>query len=147
MLLLPRDHALAVQARITLDELATYPLVTYQSAYTGRGRIDRVFAQHRLVPRIVLEAIDSDVIKTYVRLGLGLGLVAEMAVRGQEDRDFVVRPMAEVFGTNTARLAFRRGAFLRRYVYRFAEMINASLTLAAVEHAVQEASGRHAVAG
>jgi LysR family cys regulon transcriptional activator len=142
VLLLPGGHALASEASITLEDLAACPLVTYQPAYTGRSRIDRVFAQHRLIPRIVLEAIDSDVIKTYVRLGLGLGLVAEMAVRGLEDQDFVVRPMGELFGSNTARVAFRRGAFLRRYVYRFAELISSSLALPVIEQAVR-GSGPH----
>jgi LysR family cys regulon transcriptional activator len=137
VLLLPQGHALASRGDITLRDLAMYPLVTYQPAYTGRTRIDRVFAQHHLDPRIALEAIDSDVIKTYVRLGLGLCIVAEMAVRDGEDKDFVVRRWVTCSESTRHMLAFRRGAFLRRYVYRFAELISGSLTLGAVEQAVR----------
>ena len=83
------------------------------------------FAQRKLTPTIALEAIDSDVIKTYVRLGLGIGIVAEMAVRDDgSNSDLVVRPLGSLFGTNLARVAFKRGAYLRNFVFRFAELLS-----------------------
>jgi LysR family cys regulon transcriptional activator len=86
--------------------------------------VDHAFAQRHLTPRIALEAIDSDVIKTYVRLGLGLGIVAEMAVRDDPGSELVSRPMGQLFGMNVARVAFKRGAYLRNFVYRFAELLS-----------------------
>jgi LysR family cys regulon transcriptional activator len=79
-------------------------------------------------PRVVLEAIDSDVIKTYVRLGLGIGIVAEMAMRDDPAGDLVVRPMGHLFGQNVARVAFKRGAYMRNFVYKFAELLSDRLS-------------------
>lgn len=127
MLVLPFDHPLAAQERFTLEDLAAQPIITYHPSFTGRNRIDAAFAQRKLQPRIVLEAIDSDVIKTYVRLGMGAGIVAEMAVREDDaisNRDLVVRPLGHLFGSNIARIAFKRGAYLRTFVYRFAELLS-----------------------
>jgi LysR family cys regulon transcriptional activator len=124
VLVLPQAHPLARKDRITLEDLATEPLVTYHPSFTGRTRIDAAFAQRKLEPRIALEAIDSDVIKTYVRLGLGIGIVAEMAVRDDgSNTDLAVRPLGSLFGHNLARVAFKRGAYLRNFVYRFAELL------------------------
>jgi len=125
VLVLPQGHPLAKKERITLEDIAAEPLVTYHPSYTGRTRIDTAFAQRKLVPTIALEAIDSDVIKTYVRLGLGIGIVAEMAVRddGSND-DLAVRPLGSLFGQNLARVAFKRGAYLRTFVFRFAELLS-----------------------
>ena len=121
MLVVPAGHALARAERVSLEDLAHEPLITYHSSFTGRTRIDQAFAQRRLISRVVLEAIDSDVITTYVRLGLGVGIVAEMAVRelGGPDAgtDLVVRPLGHLFGRNVARVAFRRGAYLRHFVF------------------------------
>jgi LysR family cys regulon transcriptional activator len=103
----------------------TAVVVTYHPSFTGRTRIDSAFAQKKLTPRIALEAIDSDVIKTYVRLGLGIGIVAEMAVRDDgSNGDLAVRPLGTLFGQNLARVAFKRGAYLRNFVYRFAELLS-----------------------
>ena len=99
-------------------------IITYHPSFTGRTRIDHAFAQKKLAPRIALEAIDSDVIKTYVRLGLGVGIVAEMAVRDESNADLVVRPMGQVFGQNIARVAFKRSAYLRNFVFKFAELLS-----------------------
>lgn len=124
VLVLPKAHPLASKDRITLEDLAAEPLVTYHPSFTGRTRIDAAFAQRKLQPRIALEAIDSDVIKTYVRLGLGIGIVAEMAVRDDgSNTDLAVRPLGALFGQNLARVAFKRGAYLRHFVYRFAELL------------------------
>lgn len=147
----PAGHPLAEGPPLTLEQLAAQPLVSYHPSFTGRRRIDQAFAQRRLAPDFVLEAIDADVIKTYVRLGLGVGLVAEMAMR--EDTDpaaaaavttagaalpgaLVARPVGHLFGRNLSRVAFRRGAYLRHFVYTFAELLSDRLTRALIERAV-----------
>lgn len=127
VLVLPIDHPLAQQSRITLEDLAQWPLVTYHPSFTGRTRIDTAFAQKHLTTRIALEAIDSDAIKTYVRLGMGVGIVAEMAVRDATDTDLVVRPGGTLFGKNMARVAFKRGSYLRNFVLDFAGMLSERL--------------------
>ena len=136
MLVLPTDHPLALKERITLEDVAQEPLITYHPSFTGRTKIDTAFATRKLSPRIALEAIDSDVIKTYVRLGLGIGIAAEMAVRDvQEDCEknggkggLVVRPGGQLFGHNVARVAFKRSAYLRNFVYTFAELLSPRLS-------------------
>jgi len=124
VLVIPKSHPLASKVRITLEDLAAEPIITYHPSFTGRTRIDKAFAAKQLTPRIALEAIDSDVIKTYVRLGLGVGIVAEMAVREKLDDDLVVRPGAQLFGKNVARVAFKRSAYLRNFVYDFAALLS-----------------------
>ena len=128
VLVLPPHHPLAQKERIGLDDIAHEPLITYHPSFTGRGKIDAAFAARRLQPRIALEAIDSDVIKTYVRLGLGIGIVAEMAMRDDPVGDLVVRPMGHLFGQSVARVAFKRGAYLRNFVYKFAELVSDRLS-------------------
>jgi LysR family transcriptional regulator, cys regulon transcriptional activator len=129
MLVMPADHPLARQKNITLEELAGQPLITYHPSFTGRTKIDEAFAAKRLHPRIALEAIDSDVIKTYVRLGLGVGIVAEMALRDDgTNSDMVTLPAGLLFGMNVARVAFKRSAYLRNFVYKFAELVSDKLT-------------------
>ena len=125
VLVMPVGHPLAVKERITLEDLAAEPIITYHPSFTGRTRIDAAFAAKKLQPRIALEAIDSDVIKTYVRLGLGIGIVAEMAVRDDgSNADLVARPLGTLLGQNVARVAFKRGAYLRNFVYEFAELLS-----------------------
>ena len=140
MLVMPIDHPLAQQSRITLEEVAREPLITYHPSFTGRTKIDKAFAAQKLEPRIALEAIDSDVITTYVRLGLGLGIVAEMAVRDIMEQGgktgLVVRPAGHLFGQNTARVAFKRSAYLRNFVYTFAELLSSRLTRESVARAM-----------
>jgi LysR family cys regulon transcriptional activator len=123
------DDPLAEFEKITLEQLANETLISYHPAFTGRRRIDAAFAQRRLKPNIALEAIDSDVIKTYVKSGLGVGIVAEMAVRDDPPGgELVHRPAGHLFGTNVTRVAFRRGAYLRGYVITFAELLSDRLT-------------------
>ncbi len=124
VLVLPQDHPLAKKERVTLEDLAEEPIITYHPSFTGRTKIDSAFATKKLTPRIALEAIDSDVIKTYVRLGMGVGIVAEMAVRDDSNADLVVKPMGYLFGTNIARVAFKRSAYLRNFVFKFAELLS-----------------------
>ena len=128
VLVMPPSHPLAQKERVGLDDIAHEALITYHPSFTGRGKIDQAFATRKLQPRIVLEAIDSDVIKTYVRLGLGIGIVAEMAVRDDPLGDLVVRPMGHLFGQSVARVAFKRGAYLRNFVYKFAELLSDRLS-------------------
>jgi LysR family cys regulon transcriptional activator len=128
VLVLPPGHPLTQKERIGLDDIAHEPLITYHPTFTGRGKIDQAFATRRLQPRIALEAIDSDVIKTYVRLGLGIGIVAEMAMREDPLGDLVVRPVGHLFGQSVARVAFKRGAYLRNFVYKFAELLSDRLS-------------------
>lgn len=124
MLVIPKSHPLAGKVRITLEDLAAEPIITYHPSFTGRTRIDKAFAAKGLTPRIALEAIDSDVIKTYVRLGLGVGIVAEMAVKDGLDEDLVARPASQLFGKNVARIAFKRSAYIRHFVYDFAALLS-----------------------
>lgn len=128
MLVLPQDHPLGSKERVTLEDLAAEPLITYHPSFTGRTRIDQAFATRNLHPRIALEAIDSDVITTYVKLGMGVGIVAEMAVReiAQDDAKsgLTVRPAGHLFGQNVARIAFKRSAYLRNFVLKFAELLS-----------------------
>ena len=128
MLVMPRDHPLARKDTVTLEDLVGEPLITYHPSFTGRTKIDLAFAARHLQPRIALEAIDSDVIKTYVRLGLGVGIVAEMALKDDgTNSDLLAIPAGQLFGVNVARVAFKRGAYLRNFVYKFAELISDKL--------------------
>ena len=136
VLVMPVNHPLAKVKNISLEDLAKESLITYHPSFTGRTKIDQAFALKKLQPRIALEAIDSDVIKTYVRTGLGIGIVAEMAVNrgegggmGQEsNQDLVIIPVGHLFGHNVARVAFKRSAYLRNFVYKFAELLSDRLS-------------------
>jgi LysR family cys regulon transcriptional activator len=137
VMVVPVGHALASVERPTLEQLAAHPMVLYQPTMTGRSRIDLAFARAQIKPLVALEAIDSDVIKTYVRLGLGVGVVAELAMRGEPaDSDLVARPLGHLFGPNTTRVAFKRGAYLRQFVTAFAELLSPRLTASLVQRAM-----------
>ncbi len=137
MLVMPVDHPLAKKDDITLEDLAQEPLITYHPSFTGRTKVDHAFAAKRLQPRIALEAIDSDVIKTYVRLGLGVGIVAEMALKDDgTNSDLVAKPAGGLFGMNVARVAFKRSAYLRNFVYKFAELLSDKLDRALITKAM-----------
>jgi len=136
-LVMPAGHPLAQAERISLEDLAREPLVSYHPSFSGRTRVDEAFATRKLKPNIVLEAIDADVIKTYVRLGLGVGIVAETAVRDDPPGgDLVARPVGHLFGQSITRVAFKRGAYLRNFVYSFAEMLSDRLTRALITRAM-----------
>ncbi|MEO6276430.1 CysB family HTH-type transcriptional regulator [Roseateles sp.] len=137
VMVVPRDHPLAGVERVNLEQLAAEPLVSYHPSFTGRTRVDKAFAARHLTPNIVLEAIDSDVIKTYVRLGMGVGIVAEMAMREEPaNSDLVARPLGALLGSNVTRIAFKRGAYLRNYVYSFAELLSERLSRKLIERAM-----------
>jgi LysR family cys regulon transcriptional activator len=124
--IVPPGHPLAKfqtsPGKLTLKELARHPLVTYEAHFAGRTKIDAAFAAANIEPSIVLEAIDADVIKTYVQLGMGVGIVAGVAAHLQNE-GLVVLPCGHLFGTNIARLAVKQGAYLRGFVYAFIELL------------------------
>ena len=137
VVVMPSSHPLVQVERLTLEQLALEPLISYHPSFTGRTRIDHAFEARRLRPNVVLEAIDSDVIKTYVRLGMGVGIVAEMAMRADAPgSDLAWRPAGHLFGQNVARLAFKRGAYLRNFVYAFAETLSDRLSRALIARAM-----------
>jgi LysR family transcriptional regulator, cys regulon transcriptional activator len=111
--------------------------VMYHPTVTGRTRIDTAFARAKLQPVVALEAIDSDVIKTYVRVGLGVGIVAEQAMRSPPlETDLVAKPLGHLFGNNITRVAFKRGAYLRQFVVVFAQMLSPHLSAALIARAM-----------
>ncbi|MBP6765873.1 MAG: transcriptional regulator, partial [Rubrivivax sp.] len=137
VLVVPAGHALAAVERPTLEQLAEYTLVLYHPTVTGRTRIDQAFERARLKPLVALEAIDSDVIKTYVRLGLGVGIVTELAMKDESaEPGLVSRPLGHLFGTNVTRVAFKRGAYLRQFVFAFAELLSPRLSASFIECAM-----------
>jgi LysR family cys regulon transcriptional activator len=137
VMVVPANHPLASVERPTLEQLAAHPLVLYQPTVTGRTRIDQAFARARIKPAVALEAIDSDVIKTYVRLGLGVGIVAELAVQEPADAaDLVWRPLGHLFGPNVTHVAFKRGAYLRHFVLAFAGLLSPHLNAALITRAM-----------
>ena len=141
VMVVPTGHPLAGVERPTLEQLAAHPLVMYQPTVTGRTRVDLAFERAGLKPLVALEAIDSDIIKTYVRLGLGVGIVAEGAMRSDsllniDTADLACRPLGHLFGSNVTRVAFKRGAYLRQFVLAFAELLSPRLTPALLERAM-----------
>ncbi|MFN9449406.1 MAG: CysB family HTH-type transcriptional regulator [Rubrivivax sp.] len=135
VIVVPEGHPLASLARIGIDDLALHPLVTYHPTVTGRSRIDNAFAKARLHPEVALEALDSDVIKTYVRVGLGVGIVAEMAMR-EGSEGLVAIPAGHLFGPSVSRMAFRRGVQLREFEMRFAQLLSPLLTDSLLQRAL-----------
>jgi len=130
--IVPEGHPLVGATPLTLEALADHPLITYHEGFTGRSRIDAAFARAGLAPDIVLSALDADVIKTYVELGLGVGLIAAMAYHPAKDTGLRLLEGAHLFEQNTAWIAVRRGHYLRNFVYRFIELCNPELTEATV---------------
>lgn len=119
-IIVPKAHPLAQhKGPLTLEALAHYPIVTYVFGFTGRSKLDDAFERQGLSPKVVFTAADADVIKTYVRLGLGVGIVADMAHDPVMDPDLVSIPAKHLFESSVTSIAFRRGTFLRGYMYRF----------------------------
>lgn len=137
MVVAPKGHPLLAGGVLTLAMLARYPIVTYDATFTGRSHIDRAFERQGLTPNVVLTAIDSDVIKTYVELGLGVGIIAEMAFDPVRDMQLAAMAANHLFETNTTRLAFRRDLWLRGYDYDFMEMLAPQLTRRVVEATIK----------
>jgi LysR family cys regulon transcriptional activator len=127
VVVVPPDHPLLRSKTVTLEEIAGYPLITYDAAFTGRTKIDHAFQVRGLKPDVLLEAIDADVIKTYVELGLGIGIIAGMAFDPERDKGLRSLPVGHLFGTNVSRVALKQGAYLRSYVYTFIELMAPTL--------------------
>lgn len=121
-ILVPRSHPLAQSSVLTLEEVAAHPIVTYVFGFTGRSKLDEAFMQRGLTPKVVFTATDADVIKTYVRLGLGIGIMAQMAYDPVLDSDLVSLDASHLFDHSTTMIGCRRGTFLRGYMYDFIEL-------------------------
>ncbi|SHF69899.1 HTH-type transcriptional regulator CysB [Vibrio gazogenes] len=135
-IVVPKGHPLAQRDKLSIEELATYPLVTYVFGFTGRSELDMAFDQVGLTPRVVFTATDADVIKTYVRIGMGVGVIASMAVDKVRDADLVAIDASHIFGSSTTSIGFRRGTFLRSYMFDFMERFAPHLTRPVVEQAI-----------
>jgi LysR family cys regulon transcriptional activator len=133
IIVVPADHPLLKSKSVTLEEIAVFPLITYDSAFAGRSKIDHAFTLRNLKPNILLEAIDADVIKTYVELGMGVGIIAGMAFDAERDRSLRSIPVGHLFGTNISRVAIKQGAYLRSYVYTFIELLTPTLNRKLIE--------------
>lgn len=134
--LVPPDHPLIRLKKLTLEAVAEYPLVTYVFGFTGRSVLDDAFSQKRLSPRVAFTAVDADVIKTYVRLGLGVGIIANMAVDPRIDGDLVRLDASNLFAPSVTKIGFRHGSFLRGFMYDFIHSFAPHLTEDLVNRAV-----------
>lgn len=124
----PSGHPLAAVAPLTLESIAEYPIITYHEGFTGRARVERAFAEAGLVPDIVMSALDADVIKSYVELELGVGIIASVAFDVLRDHGLVKLNSSHLFEESLTRIAVRRGHLLRRYAYHFIELCSPELT-------------------
>ena len=136
-IIVPKDHPLAQLSNITLEDVAAHPIVTYVFGFTGRSKLDEAFMERGLAPKVVFTAADADVIKTYVRLGLGIGIVAKMAYDPELDADLVAIDASHLFEASITKIGFRRGTFLRGFMYEFIELFAPHLTKEIVEEAYQ----------
>ena len=139
-IIVPPKHPLLAEKKLTLEKLTRYPIITYDFAFSGRGKINAAFAAHQLTPNIVLTAIDADVIKTYVELGLGIGIVAQMAFIPQRDKHLRMIDSGKLFQSSTTRIAIRRNEYLRGYAYHFIELFAPQLTRQVVTDALHGTS-------
>lgn len=137
-------HPLTEKKKLTLKDVAAHPIVTYTFGFTGRSKLDQAFAAHGLKPDVVLTAVDADVIKTYVRAGLGIGIIANMAYDERIDKDLVRLPADHLFEPSTTHIGFRRGMFLRGYMYEFMRIFASHLTQEKVDEiaAIADATER-----
>ena len=141
VLVVQSDHPLFAlhhqQHAISLDDIARYPLITYDSAFAGRNKIDQAFTLRQIKPDILLEAIDADVIKTYVELGMGVGIIAGIAFNAERDKNLRAIPVGHLFGMNISRIALKQGAYLRSYVYTFIELLAPTLSRKSIDQVLQ----------
>lgn len=133
VLVVSPEHPLLKSKAITLEDIAAYPLITYDSAFAGRAKIDHAFELRSLKPDVLLEAIDADVIKTYVELGMGVGIIAGMAYDEERDKGLRAISVGHLFGSNVSRVAIKQGAYLRGYVYSFIELMAPTLNRKLIE--------------
>ncbi len=125
--IVPPGHPL-LDAPLSLQALTRYPLITYDNGFTGRTKINDAFKKEGLAPDIILSAMDADVIKTYVELGMGVGIVASIAFEAERDLTLRAVDAGELFGINLTKLAVRRGSYMRSYVYAFIEAFAPALS-------------------
>jgi LysR family cys regulon transcriptional activator len=134
--LVPPGHPLLKAKKLTLEAMVSFPIITYDFAFTGRSRINQAFADKGLTPNVVLTAIDADVIKTYVELGLGIGIVAMMAYDPKRDTHLRAMDASHLFEPSTTRIGIRKNSYLRGYTYEFIEMFAPHLTRKVVDDAM-----------
>lgn len=139
-IVVPKNHPLCSLSELTLESVAKYPIVTYVFGFTGRSKLDEAFIDKGLAPKVVFTAADADVIKTYVRLGLGIGIIASMAFDETIDSDLVALDASHLFEPSTTKIGFRRGTFLRGFMYDFIEQFAPHLTKEVVSEAYNRQS-------
>ncbi len=135
VVIVPAGHPLESVPKAGLQDIAKWPLITYDEGMTGRSRIDEAFSAAGLDPEIAIAALDADVIKSYVEQGLGVGIIAEMAFDAERDRKLRLVPTMDLFAASTSSIGIRRGRHLRRYVYKFIELCTPTLTEATLRAA------------
>ena len=135
-IVVPKDHPLTKIDQLTLKDLAEHPIVTYVFGFTGRSKLDEAFEKENLKPKVVFTAADADVIKTYVRLGLGVGIVAHMAIDPAVDPDLVALDASHLFHSSVTKIGFRRGTYIRGYMYDFIESFAPHLTRERIDAAI-----------
>lgn len=137
----PPSHSLLQTRPLSLEEVARFPIITYDFAFAGRSLVNKAFEARGLTPDIVLSALDADVIKTYVELGLGIGIMAKMAFDPERDRNLRAIDASHLFESSTTRLGIRRGIYLRGFAYEFIELFAPHLARNSVELAVTGGAG------
>jgi LysR family cys regulon transcriptional activator len=135
VIVVPRAHPLAEVAKPTFKQLAAYSIITYTFSFSGPSSLQQAFAKAGVTPDVAITARDADVIKTYVRLGLGIGIVAEMAVDPREDSDLVAIDASHLLASHVTWVGFRRGVLLRKYMYDFIQMLAPHLDRRTIEKA------------
>lgn len=136
----PTGHPLESAGKITIEDLSEWPIVTYHEGFTGRTKIDQAFANAKIVPDIVMSALDADVIKAYVEIGLGVGIIASMSFNPARDAPLRLLDSEHLFERNTSRIALRRGRYLRGFSFRFIELCSPELTEAVVRAGLSPAA-------
>jgi LysR family cys regulon transcriptional activator len=137
-ILVPHGHPLSTIGLITLQDLAAFPIITYVSGFTGRSLIDKAFEKQHIHPQVVLAAADADVIKTYVRVGMGVGIVASMAYDPVADNDLTALDATHLFGLSVTKVGLRRDLFIREFMYEFIRLFAPRLT----KEVIQQAMGK-----
>lgn len=143
--IVPAGHPLEQVQPLTLEAVAEYPVITYHEGFTGRARIDQAFLDAGIEPDIVMSALDADVIKTYIELDLGVGIIASGAYNIARDSTLRLLPSDHLFPANTTRIAVRRGHYLRGFAYRFIELCSPALTKDVVQHGVAPKSAEQEI--
>jgi LysR family cys regulon transcriptional activator len=136
-ILVPRGHPLAEESPLSLESINRFPLITYVFGFTGRSRLDEAFQQAGLVPNVVVTAADADVIKTYVRAGMGIGIIASMAWEAERDSDLIALDASHLFQPSTTHIGFRKGSYLRRYMIEFIQAFAPHLNPERIDQALQ----------